>query len=174
MDGSYMQRRVKFFVLALFFFWAGFSTAQILADRAETASLPEKDMVTVYIGGAVQVPGMYTLKNGTVLEELLIKACPAEDAFLDSSASLRHILLDGEKIIIPAAETDSGEEKRININSCTADDLVALKGIGEQKAAAIIDYRKENGLFASVDDLKEVKGIGDCILEDNRDMLTLH
>lgn len=48
----------------------------------------------------------------------------------------------------------------VNINSATKDELVALPGIGPAKAQAILDYRKLNGPFKSVDDLKNVKGIG--------------
>jgi competence protein ComEA len=48
----------------------------------------------------------------------------------------------------------------VNINTATKDELVALPGIGPSKAQAILDYRKLNGPFKSVDDLKNVKGIG--------------
>jgi competence protein ComEA len=53
----------------------------------------------------------------------------------------------------------------VNVNTATAEELVRLPGIGEAKARAILDYRKERGAFKSVEQLREVKGIGDAALE---------
>lgn len=62
----------------------------------------------------------------------------------------------------------------VNINTATQDELVALhKGLGPAKAQTIIDYRKANGPFKSVDDLKHVKGIGAKRLERLRPELTV-
>ncbi|MBN1378393.1 MAG: helix-hairpin-helix domain-containing protein [Gammaproteobacteria bacterium] len=61
---------------------------------------------------------------------------------------------------------------QININTADAQTLAAeLKGIGDKKAQAIVDYRSEHGAFKSVDDLSEVKGIGDKFLQDNADRI---
>jgi competence protein ComEA len=61
----------------------------------------------------------------------------------------------------------------VNINSATKEELVTLKGIGEKKAQAIIDYRKKNGDFKSVDDLEKVEGIGPGTMKQIRSELTV-
>ena len=60
----------------------------------------------------------------------------------------------------------------VNINTATKDELVTLKGIGDKKAQAIIDYRKKNGEFKSVDDLEKVEGIGPGTMKQLRSQLT--
>ena len=61
----------------------------------------------------------------------------------------------------------------ININTASAEQLTALNGIGEAKAAAIVEHRKAHGPFKSVDQLVDVKGIGLKLVEKNRDMMTV-
>lgn len=51
--------------------------------------------------------------------------------------------------------------KKININTANAEELQALSGIGEVKAKLILDYRKKHGSFKSLEELKNIKGIGD-------------
>lgn len=57
---------------------------------------------------------------------------------------------------------------KVDINSADVKTLQALKGVGEKKAEQIVEFRKKNGEFKSVDDLKKVSGIGQKILDDNK------
>jgi competence protein ComEA len=61
----------------------------------------------------------------------------------------------------------------VNVNTATAEELARLPGIGDAKARAILDYRKEKGAFKSVEQLREVKGIGDAALERLRPHLAI-
>ncbi|MDV8151849.1 ComEA family DNA-binding protein [Acinetobacter pittii] len=67
--------------------------------------------------------------------------------------------------------TDSSEQ--IHLNQANIDELQKLKGIGEKKAQAIVEYRQKNGGFKNIDEFKKVKGIGPAIFEKNKTRLTL-
>lgn len=61
----------------------------------------------------------------------------------------------------------------ISINNASKEELMSLTGIGESKADAIISYRKENGLFKDINDIKNVSGIGDALYDKIKDKITL-
>ena len=65
------------------------------------------------------------------------------------------------------------ENAKVNINTATAEELSTLEGIGEMKAASIIEFRGNHGNFTKIEDLKNVKGIGDKIFEKIKDQLTV-
>ncbi len=73
--------------------------------------------------------------------------------------------------MVPVALSDVG--KKININTATVEELVALKGIGPKYAERIVLYRKANGPFVKVEDIIMVKGVGLKVLEVNKDMMTV-
>lgn len=73
-----------------------------------------------------------------------------------------------------AAKPSASQLETVNINTASAEELQkSLKGIGEAKAQAIVDYRVSNGPFVTVDQLLEVKGIGKGTLDKNRDRISL-
>ena len=101
-------------------------------------------------------------------------------------SSLLFAFLTATSLAVSAAETPKAtpakaevvqvaEVGKVNLNTADAATLQReLTGIGEVKAKAIVAYRDANGSFASVDELLEVKGIGESILEKNRDKLSLN
>jgi competence protein ComEA len=64
--------------------------------------------------------------------------------------------------------------EQVNINAADAETIAdVLVGVGDSKAKAIVEFREQNGPFTSVDQLTEVNGIGDSILSQNRERITL-
>ncbi len=144
--------------------------SQPIVEIAPIVVAPPKVMVDV--AGGVKSPGLYELPaNSRVMDA--IKAGGGTLSGTDTSdINLARIIKDGEQIYVePATVTNSnpiGGSTRvvkrksgpININRATATELDALPGIGPVIASRIIEYRKTNGPFTSVDDLQKVSGIG--------------
>jgi competence protein ComEA len=65
------------------------------------------------------------------------------------------------------------DQAKVNINTATAEELSTLKGIGEKKAEAIIEYRENHGHFTTIEDIKNVKGVGDKTFEEIKDNIAV-
>ncbi len=63
--------------------------------------------------------------------------------------------------------------QQVNINEADADTLATLKGIGKDRALKIIEFREQNGPFQKPEDIMKVKGIGQKIFEENKELITL-
>lgn len=141
--------------------------------------------IMIHITGCVKKQGIVILKPGErIIDAIEIAGGATEEADLNK-INLAYELQDGEKIYIPSKEdeeeksyissnlnTESKNEK-VNINKATKEQLQSLSGIGESTANKIIQYRKENGNFNSIDDLKNVPGIGDAKFEVIKDSITV-
>lgn len=151
------------------------TAGETIADSAapENAS----DEVVVHVAGAVSSPGVYTLPADSRVDDAVRAAGATADADL-SQLNLAQKLADGQKITVPVAgaapadgssaatTADSDNGGLININTATQEELESLPSIGEVRAQAIITYREEHGGFRTIDELKEVSGIGDKIFAD--------
>ena len=74
---------------------------------------------------------------------------------------------------LSVAMNAAAAEEKININTASAVEFQALKGIGETIAQRIIDYRETNGLFKATDEIKNTKGVGNKIFENIKDKITV-
>lgn len=135
-------------------------------------------LIKVYICGYVSSPGVYELKDGSrIIDVLNLAGGPTDEACLEA-VNLASIVMDGQKIYIPSLDEvkkgggvslwdSSGSEglvnsnRTININYATRQELESLPGIGSILAQNIIDYRDKHGFFKSKEELKNVKGIGE-------------
>ncbi|MGH9155755.1 MAG: helix-hairpin-helix domain-containing protein [Acidimicrobiales bacterium] len=132
----------------------------------------------VHVAGAVERPGVYQVRDGGRVADVVDAAGgPTGDADLDR-INLAARVGDGEQVYLPrrgevppAAGGGSASPSSpgpppvpVDLNSATAEQLDALPGIGPATAAAIVEYRDQHGRFAGVDELVEVRGIGDAKL----------
>ncbi|MCD4752252.1 MAG: ComEA family DNA-binding protein [Anaerolineaceae bacterium] len=137
--------------------------------------------IAIHITGEVINPGLYFVQPGTRVADLIeIAGGLSQDARLEN-INLATQLQDGQKITIPsitdnttlAAVTEIIENKRININLCSIQELESLPGIGENKAQAIIDYRNTTGEFFTIEDIMLVPGIGESIFESIKELISI-
>lgn len=131
----------------------------------------------VDISGEINEPGIYKVDEDTRLFELIDKAGGlTANANLDAINQAEYVE-DGQKIIIPAksiSNTATGIDSNglININTASQVELMELSGVGEAIATRIIEYRSNN-TFKTIDDIKNVKGIGDATFEKIKDKITI-
>lgn len=148
----------------------------MLAEKSEVSTTQET-VIFVDIKGAVKNPGVYQMKVGDRVKDAL-EAAGGLTAEADSQkVNLAKRLEDQMVIVVPkvgeeAEEIPAGEtrneatkEGKVNINTATVEELKTLKGVGEKKAEAIIEYRKKNGSFKTKEDLMKVRGIGKKLFE---------
>lgn len=103
-----------------------------------------------------------------------LAATPAAKAQTVQSKSDASASVQGQSKAADAAETVDDDGTRVSINSASAEDLArAMNGVGLKKAQAIVSYREEYGPFKTVDDLKQVPGMGSALVERNLSHLTL-
>ncbi|MBP3284875.1 MAG: helix-hairpin-helix domain-containing protein [Clostridia bacterium] len=146
--------------------------------------IPEIVTTTVFVdvAGEVNSPGLYELKEGARVNDAILAAGGVTEQADMTMVNLAYILSDELKITIPSKEakemtsvgitqktvlssamsaSETGE-KKININTAGKEELETLKGIGSAMAERIIEYRKSNGAFQTIEDIKNVSGIGEA------------
>ncbi len=155
--------------------------------------------IKVHVSGAVKNEGVYELEEDARIADAIEKAGGVSDIANMKNVNLASKLEDGMKIYIPkqgedvlennleensnnkettlggsGTNSNVGNEKgKININKATKEELDTLPGIGESTAQKIIKYREEHGSFKNIEELKEVKGIGDTKYEEIKDLVDI-
>lgn len=147
------------------------------------ASAPEKEKLYVDIGGEVVNPMVAELDEGSRVEDAIEAAGGLTENADISQINRAAFIEDGEKIFVPsilvseeadglygsAGSAAAYSDGKININTADSLQLQELNGVGPATAEKIISYREENGRFKSIEDIKNVSGIGDKIFEKLRD-----
>lgn len=159
----------------------------------------KKDKIVVYIVGAIENEGLYELEENSRIADVIELAGGLTKEADISDINLAVLLEDGVKIVVPRigennknennVNLQSAEEvndfksssyinkdskstqNKININIATQNELETLPGIGSSTAIKIINYRKENGKFKNIDEIKKVKGIGESKYNKIKDLI---
>ena len=153
----------------------------------------KEDTIIVHITGEVKEPGVKELPTEARIADAIEAAGGVtENADLDE-VNLAFVLSDGQKIYIPNKneisegkvyitvesgnnviiedKVEGGKKLKVNINEAKQEDFEQLPGIGPSIAKKIIEYREQNGKFTSIDELQEVKGIGESKFENIKEYI---
>ena len=154
-----------------------------IQESTEEVQKVDKRFIKVHLDGEVVNPGVYEVEENSRLQDAIKLA-----GGVTQNASLRNINLavfvkDEEKYYIPSIEDEENNEfsytqngnknGKININTANIEELKKINGIGEGLASRILEYRKDRGRFNTIEDLKNVSGIGDKKFESLKDEITV-
>lgn len=197
-------------IIAVFILIANFAYSNNMAgifDKSDKISLVDEDNLDedqdidskkeesandsikkVYISGEINKPGVYQIKDGDRLEDLINEAGGLTDKASEKTLNLAQRLDDQMKIYIPNIDEEnslenidpnqaanisaSSKSELININTASKKELMSLPNIGDKRADAIIEYRSANK-FEKIEDIKNVTGIGDKFYEALKDLITI-
>ena len=172
-------------------------------DKEEKEEVNDNKKVIVDIKGSIVNPGVYEVdRTSRVMDVISLAGGLLEDADT-SLINLAKVVSDEMTIIIYSKEevssdkdkdkdeclcdcplinndacieeedTKGEEDNYVNINTCSKEELMTINGIGEAKAKAIIDYREKNGNFNTIEDIRNVSGIGDSLFEKIKAYITV-
>lgn len=167
----------------------------------EISITEDKEKIVIYVAGAVKNEGIYELDENSRIADCIEKAGGLTDDANIKVINLAFVLEDGMKVYIPknseinevkdetstyvskengsantgttTSKNTSVKSSKININTANQTDLETLPGIGPSTAQKIINYRKENGKFGSIEDIKKVSGIGESKYSKIKDYITI-
>lgn len=193
----YKKSLLVLFCIALFasvstfyYLYTQEDTTPIITDNTQTQiqDKQEDTTITVYVSGEVNSPGLVELPSDSRIADA-IKACGDFTPLADKAKiNLAQKLTDGMQIQVNSktpinnsneqvndtnsnSPNNNSSSNLININTATKEDLDTLPGIGPATAQKIIDYRQEHGNFSSIEDIKNVKGIGEAKFSKMQDKI---
>ena len=179
------------FIIGMGLFWMnrqGEEVEEAATSLAETTILPQEvedkttvsTVIYVDVKGEIHHPGVYQMKAESRVKDLIEAAGGFTPLADNQKLNLAQLLEDQMVIVVPkkgeevnselaqaptSQKKEVGKEGKVNINTATVEELKTLKGIGEKKAEAIIEYRKKNGSFKNKEELMKVRGIGKKLYE---------
>jgi competence protein ComEA len=175
-------------VVAGIFAWRSQPVAEPIAPPAPmslgtvAASPSPTSSVTVYVTGKVRRPGVLALAIGSRVVDAIEAAGGVRKGTSPGGINLARRLVDGEQIVVGADTPgqqgvqpvgDPAGTAVVNLNAATAEQLKGLPGVGDVLAQRIVEFRDAHGGFRSVDQLREVSGIGERKFAELRDKVAV-
>ena len=171
------------------------STSEInLNNSTDTNS--EVNNIVIYICGEVKNSKVITLKENSRICDAIDAAGGLTNNADLTNINLAYILEDGEKIYIPkkgesnniqesvtpnsttytysTTSSNNSKNNKININKATQTELETIPGIGPSTALKILEYRENNGKFSSIEDIKNISGIGEKKYENIKNYIRVN
>ncbi|WP_119318829.1 helix-hairpin-helix domain-containing protein [Companilactobacillus formosensis] len=144
-------------------------------------SAPKNKLVAVDIQGAVKKPGVYQLKENSLVQAAIQLAGGLADNADTKQINQAKRVTDQMQIYVPvignnnsvSANAVPAKGEKLNINNAKVEDFKNVTGIGPKKAEKIIAFREKNGNFKNLHDLTKVSGIGEKSLDSLKDQLTV-
>lgn len=166
-----------------------FKRERVVAKTIIPDTKSREASIAVFVSGEVKKPGVYWLLSSARIGDALRVAGGFSDHAAKSSINLAAKLIDGQQIYFPTQKevskkrlkitsplkdgqkktegsaTSSSQPAKVNINTADQEELETLTGIGPATSKKILAYRQQHGSFSSLDDLKNISGIGDKKVE---------
>ncbi|WP_073997758.1 ComEA family DNA-binding protein [Anaerococcus urinomassiliensis] len=156
------------------------------ADEDENVEIDE---MKVYISGEIGKEGVYEFEDGDRLDDLIKKAGGLTENANAKDLNLAMKLEDEMKIYIPSiyevssddandtipiitSDSNDSSKNKVDINKASKEELMTLPNIGDKRADSILEYRESNK-FESIEDLKNVNGIGEKFYQSLKDLITV-
>ncbi|GAA2536717.1 hypothetical protein GCM10009860_16490 [Microbacterium mitrae] len=168
-------------IVGVFAIVVGMGVVRSAGEQVVSVPLAGATAAPLYVDvqGAVVTPGVYVLEADARVVDAVTAAGGFRDDANSSGINLARLVIDGEQLVVPTLSAEGGagaagetiDDGLININAATAAELEELPRIGEALASRIVAWREENGPFRSVDDLGNVSGIGEKMLETLRPLV---
>lgn len=149
------------------------SSEPVVVSKNQKATASETVSGFVHISGEVVHPGVYSVDVGVRLFEVVEMAGGFTKDADHSSVNLARVVVDGEQVLITSGSSSEETDSLIHLNRASAAELDALPGIGPTLSQRIVDWREANGSFKSVEDLRNVAGIGDRLFAGIRTLVVL-
>lgn len=132
------------------------------------------EKIVIEIKGEVNRPGIYIVSSTDRVYSIITLAGGLTSNAEVSGLNLAQKVYDGMVIFIPKiSQNNDVDNSKVSINHASLNDLMTLKGIGEARAKAIIEYREKNGPFTSIEGLLQINGISENIYNQIKDDVCL-